>query len=220
MAGLVPAIHAVVASADARGWVTIVISVPNGILSTRASHIARGTRRSGCVSPPRRDYGDSLRNPHLPASVTRSELTFRQAKPAASGLKTFADRSAGASGRLLHFPANLVLGDRLFLAVDAPSMVAEPKAPADERPDRPEVGHRPNQSNISVIYEGFFMFSERRAGGRRSPCSPPNSEIVFPAMSTLKIRAICSQAIETQSISTISAARKPLRLPFLLVTRE
>ena len=40
MAGLVPAIHAVVASADARGWVTIVISVPNGILHPRI-HRAR-----------------------------------------------------------------------------------------------------------------------------------------------------------------------------------
>ena len=37
------------------------------------------------------------------------------------------------------------------------------------------------------------------------PCSSPNSEIVFPVISTLKIRAICSQAIETQSISTNSS---------------
>ena len=75
MAGLVPAIHAVVASADARGWVTIVISVPNGILSTRASHIARGTRRSGCVSPPRPECSqDTLSRAILSQPWSQSRL--------------------------------------------------------------------------------------------------------------------------------------------------
>ena len=72
-----------------------------------------------------------------------------------------------------------------------------------------QIGQKWDTGPINQIYQLFMMVSSCSVRDGRavanSPCSPPNSEIVFPVISTLKIRASYSQAIETQSISTNSS---------------
>ena len=82
--------------------------------------------------------------PPLAAPVCMRNFT---PSPQASGGPD--DRTSGLifalrkSGDPMHLALDLGLGDRPFRGVGAPAVVAQAQAPAEERPDRPEVRRRP-----------------------------------------------------------------------------